>query len=382
MELFNVYPRFDITLKRGQGDVVWDVKGKEYLDLYGGHAVISVGHNHPTFTSSLKKQVDLLPYYSNSVHLPKQKQLAERIGKISGYDSYQLFLCNSGAEANENALKLASFHTGKKKVIYFSNAFHGRTAGALAVTDNAKIRSPFNESYHGIRIPMNDSRILEQTLRTEEDIAAVIFEPLQGVSGIYGFEEDFIQKLQNLCKEKEILLIADEIQSGCGRTGKYFAHQWHSNLKPDLITMAKGMGNGFPIGGVLINSKIEASAGLLGTTFGGNPLACMASIAVHKVLEKESLVDRALKLEQYLRLKLKNIPQIKEIRGRGLMLGLEFDFPIKEMRQQLVYDYGILTGNAKQPNTLRLLPALTVKKKSLKYFIKSLKDLLETNTYG
>ena len=361
MHLFDIYPLFDISLVKGNGTYVYDDKGQEYLDFYGGHAVISVGHNHPQYTLALQEQLEQLAYYSNSVHLPLQEQLAIKLGEISAYTNYQLFLCNSGAEANENAIKLASFHTRKKKIIAFRGAFHGRTHGAVVVTDSKKIKAPINTDEHVIFLPFNDIYALENTLQVEDDICAIIIEPIQGVQGIYEANPEFLSAIQKLCKRHQIVFIADEIQCGYGRTGKFFAHQW-ANVQPDIITIAKGMGNGFPVAGALIHPDIQPSHGLLGTTFGGAPLACRAALSVLEIIEKEKLLTNAMQMGDYLKKRLTSIEGIREIRGKGLILGIEFNVPIKEMRHKLVKEHNIFTGNANQSHTLRLLPPLNITK--------------------
>ncbi|MEZ5004273.1 MAG: aminotransferase class III-fold pyridoxal phosphate-dependent enzyme [Chitinophagales bacterium] len=372
MKLFPVYPLFDIELVKGKGAHVYDSKGVEYLDLYGGHAVISVGHGHKKYNKALIKQLDQLAYYSNSVKLPIQKKLAKQLGKSSGYKDFDLFLCNSGAEANENALKLASFHTNKRMVIAFEGGFHGRTHGAVAVTDNKKIQAPINQTDHVVTIPYNNINVLRGALNAyENEIAAVIIEPIQGVNGIQVADISYLIELEVLCKAAGIVLIADEVQAGYARTGDFFSHQ-HAGIQPHLITVAKGMGNGFPIGGVLIHPEIAAWSGMLGTTFGGSPLACAAGLSVLNIIEEENLQKHARKMGDYLKSQLQQISKVKEVRGRGLMLGIEFDFPIKELREMLLYKHHILTGSAKQPNVIRILPPLNIKKKQLDQFVQAL----------
>lgn len=361
MELFDVYPLFDLTLVKGKGPYVWDKSGDKYLDFYGGHAVISIGHAHPHWQKRIRKQLKKLPYYSNSVHLPIQVKLAELLGKVSGYEDYRLFLCNSGAEANENALKIASFHNKRKTVIAFKGAFHGRSAGAVAVTDNPKIKPPVNPDEHVVFLPFNDSVALEQAFGQYE-VSGVILELVQGVNGIYEPEPEFVKLISLLCKENNALFIADEIQSGYGRTGKFFAHQW-ADVQPDLITTAKGMGNGFPVAGVLVAPHIEAWHGMLGTTFGGNPLACAAALAVLEVTEDEKLIENALALGNYMMGELKKTSGVKEVRGKGLMVGVEMEYPIKDLRNKLLYEQKILTGNSSNTNTIRLLPPLNIDEK-------------------
>lgn len=370
MSLFNVYPVFDITPEHAKDVYVYDDKGNKYLDLYGGHAVISIGHSHPVYIAQISAQIKRLGFYSNSIRNPLQKKLASKIMELSGCKNYQLFLCNSGAEANENALKLASFHTKKKKVIAFKNSFHGRTSAAVAATDNPKIIAPINAQQEVIFIELGDSTTLEKTLKNG-DVCAVIMETIQGVGGLAEASSNFYKNLEIVCKKYNALLIADEVQSGFGRTGDFFAFQKHG-ITPDIISMAKGMGNGFPIGGILISSKIKASYGLLGTTFGGNHLACAASLAVLSVLEDENLLENASTIENYFMDRAQTIPGIKSIKGRGLMLGLEFNFPIKELREKLLFEHKIFTGNAKHPNILRILPPLTITKKHIDKFIGSL----------
>lgn len=359
MNLFPVYPLFPINIVKGRGCRVYDDEGNEYLDLYGGHAVISIGHCHPHYVEALEHQLHELGFYSNSVINRLQEQLADRLGRICGYPDYQLFLINSGAEANENALKLASFHTGRSRILAASKAFHGRTSLAVEATDNPRIVAPVNAGGHVTFLPLNDQEAFATELR-KGDVAAVIFEPIQGVGGIRMATPEFAQGLRRLCDETGTVLICDEIQCGYGRSGKFFAHQ-HLGIRPDLITCAKGIGNGFPMGAVLISPAFEASYGQLGTTFGGNHLACAAALAVLDVIEGEGLVDNAARIGQYLLDGLKDLqainPHITDVRGRGLMIGIEYDHPIKEMRQRLVRDHRVFTGAA-STNILRLLPPL------------------------
>ncbi len=375
MKLFDVYPLIDVTPAKAEGSYFWDENGTEYLDLYGGHAVISIGHSHPTYVKYITEQLNNIGFYSNYVKIPIQNQVAEQLTKLSGYDDYTLFLCNSGAEANENAIKLASFHTGKKKIIYFSGAFHGRTAAAVACTDNPKIVAPVNQSENFIKLPFNDLEALENEFKTNPDIAGVIVEGIQGVGGVQIPNTEFLQKIQQLCDENNAVFIADEIQSGFGRSGKFFAHQ-HANVTPDIISMAKGMGNGFPVAGILISPKFKASYGLLGTTFGGNFLACAATKAVLEVIEEENLLQNAQEVGDYLVSLLQNQKNIKEIRYQGLMIGIDLAFPCNEVRTRLVKEYKMLTGNASTPNTLRVLPALNVKKEDVKKFADALIQIL------
>ena len=375
MKLFDVYPLIDVTPAKAEGSYFWDENGTEYLDLYGGHAVISIGHSHPTYVKYITEQLNNIGFYSNYVKIPIQNQVAEQLTKLSGYSDYTLFLCNSGAEANENAIKLASFHTGKKKIIYFSGAFHGRTAAAVACTDNPKIVAPVNQSENFVKLPFNDLEALENEFKTNPDIAGVIVEGIQGVGGVQIPTTEFLQKIQQLCNENNVVFIADEIQSGFGRSGKFFAHQ-HANVTPDIVSMAKGMGNGFPVAGILISPKFKASYGLLGTTFGGNFLACAATKAVLDVIEKENLLQNAQEVGDYLVSLLQNQKNIKEIRYQGLMIGIDLAFPCNEVRTRLVKEYKMLTGNASTPNTLRVLPALNVKKEDVKKFADALIQIL------
>lgn len=374
MELFNVYPIFDINIVKGEGAYVWDDKGNKYLDFYGGHAVISIGHSHPRYVERISKQVAQLGFYSNSVINELQKEVAHKLGKISGYDDYSLFLVNSGAEANENALKLASFYNGRKKVISFSKAFHGRTSLAVEVTDNPNIVAPINNHGNVLFLPLNDINSFEQEIK-KQDVCAVIIEGIQGVGGIKIPDNNFLQAVRKLCDETNTVLILDEIQSGYGRSGKFFAHQY-ANIKPDLITVAKGIGNGFPLSAVLIHPKFTPSYGMLGTTFGGNHLACAAALAVLEVMEKESLVENARIIGDYLMEELKTLPNIKDIRGRGLMIGLEFEDSIKELRKKLLYEKGIFTGISGE-KVLRLLPPLSITQEEADLFLESIKEVLK-----
>ncbi len=372
MDLFNVYKRWDIEPVRGQGSTLWDAAGQEYLDLYGGHAVISIGHCHPHYVAAVTDQLNKLGFYSNAVQNGLQETLAEKLGRISGYTGYHLFLCNSGAEANENALKLASFHTGRAKVLAFGGAFHGRTSGAVSVTDNPKIRAPFNETDHVTFVPLNDLAATEKELSTNA-YAAVIIEGIQGVAGIQLPTDAFLKELRALCDRTGTLLILDEIQSGCGRTGRFFAHQW-AGVEADLITMAKGLANGIPIGAVLISPAVQASFGMLGTTFGGNHIACAAAIAVLEVIEKEGLVSRAEKLGAWLESQLKGDPALREYRGRGLMIGLEIKPEYKGLRDRLLFEKHIFTG-ASGADVIRLLPALTLSDADAVRFVEAWKAL-------
>ncbi len=374
MSLFDVYPLFDITPVKANDVFVYEEDNTKYLDLYGGHAVISIGHSHPEYVKSISEQLSKMGFYSNSIQNPLQVELAEKLGKLSGCEEYQLFLCNSGAEANENAMKLASFHTNKKKIIAFKNGFHGRTSAAVAATDNPKIVAPLNAQQEVEFIELGDLVSVEKALEGK-DVCAVIIEIIQGIGGLDESTTEFYQELSKLCKQNNTLLIADEVQSGFGRTGDFFAFQRH-NITPDIISMSKGMGNGFPIGGILIHPDIKASFGLLGTTFGGNHLACVASLTVLNVLENEDLMQNAIEVSEYFKEKAQSIPEIKAIKGRGLMLGLEFDFPIADLRKNLIHKYQIFTGSAKNPNLLRILPPLTIQKKHINIFFEALQTEL------
>jgi len=371
MSLFDVYPLFDITPVKADDVYVYDEKGTEYLDLYGGHAVISIGHSHPTYVKNVSNQLEKLGFYSNSIQNPMQLELAKKLQEVSGCNFYQLFLCNSGAEANENALKLASFHTEKKKVIAFKNGFHGRTSAAVAATDNQKIIAPINAQQEVELIDLGDLKAVETALQ-KGDVCAIIIECIQGVGGLDESTTGFYQGLDKLSKQYNAVLIADEVQSGYGRTGDFFAFQKHE-IDPDIISIAKGMGNGFPVGGILIHPKFKASYGLLGTTFGGNHLACAASLSVLEVIEEEKLMDNVEKISKHFLQEVASLPKVKKIKGRGLMLGLEFDFPIAELRKILIHKYQIFTGSAKNPNVIRILPPLTIRKNHINKLIEALK---------
>ena len=372
VKLFDVYPLFNITPVKALGSWLWDESGKKYLDLYGGHAVISIGHSHPYYIKSLTDQLNKIGFYSNSVQNPLQEKLAERLGQISGYPDYQLFLCNSGAEANENALKLASFVTGRKKVIAFKKGFHGRTSGAVAATDNPKIVTPFNAGHEIAFVAMNDEAAFNSAI--DNSVAAVIIEGIQGVGGIQMPHDSFLQFLERKCKSNGSLLILDEIQSGYGRTGKFFAHQY-AGIQPSIITTAKGMGNGFPIGGVLIHPDFKPWSGMLGTTFGGNYLACAAGLAVIEVMEKEKLMENAAVLGSYWLSEIIKFSSVKEVRGKGLMIGFDLPDDRKEVRTNLLFNRRIFTGEAK-PNTIRLLPSLALTKEEADIFLLALKQEL------
>lgn len=373
MKLFDVYPLFDIDIVKGEGCNTYDAQGNKYLDLYGGHAVISVGHSHPYYLKALQEQASKLVFYSNSVINNLQKQLAEKLGKASGYDDYQLFLVNSGAEANENALKLASFHTGKSRVIAFDKAFHGRTSLAVEATDNPKIVAPINANNHVTFVTLNDAAAVETEL-AKGDVCAVIVEGIQGVGGIRIPTNEFLMSVRESCDKHGAVLILDEIQSGYGRSGKFFAHQY-TDVRPDMITVAKGIANGFPMGGVLISPKFEPIYGQLGTTFGGNHLACAAAIAVLDIFEQENLVENARKVGEYLKAELQKIPQIKEVRGEGLMIGMEFDYPVKELRTRLIKEEKVFTG-ATGTHVIRLLPPLVLTMEQAEDFITRFKRAL------
>jgi acetylornithine aminotransferase len=371
--LFDVYSLFDVVPVRAKGTRIWDDNGQEYLDCYGGHAVISVGHCHPEYVAAVKAQLDKIGFYSNSVQNPLQKELAEKLCELSGLNDYFLFLVNSGAEANENALKLASFHTGKDRAVAFHGAFHGRTSGAVAVTDNPKIVAPFNWHHNVTFVDLNDAEAVEREL-SKGDVAAVIIEGIQGVGGIKIPNDQFMRDLRELTKKHGVVLILDEVQSGCGRTGKYFAHQW-AGITPDLITMAKGLANGIPIGGVLISPEFKATKGMLGTTFGGNYIAMAGAIAVAEIIKEENLMANAKAVGDYILENIPDSPKIKDVRGRGMMVGIEFNCPIADIRKALLYEKHIFTGVAGN-NMLRLLAPLVLTKADVDIFINALKELL------
>lgn len=373
MKLFDVYPLFDIEIVKGRGCYTYDSLGNEYIDLYGGHAVISIGHSHPHYLEAINRQASNLVFYSNSVVNSLQQCLADKLGKASGYDDYQLFLINSGAEANENALKLASFHTGRSRIVAFGKAFHGRTSLAVEATDNPKIVAPVNAAGHVTFVPLNDIDAVRTEL-AKGDVAAVIIEGIQGVGGVQIPDDTFMQQLRQACTDTGTVLVLDEIQSGYGRSGKFFAHQY-AGIRPDIITMAKGIGNGFPMGGLLISPMFKPVYGMLGTTFGGNHLACAAAIAVLEVMESENLVDNARNVGEYLMAELKKLPQIKQVRGRGLMIGLEFANPVKELRTRLLKEQHVFTG-VSGTNTLRLLPPLVISREIADEFLSRFKAIL------
>jgi acetylornithine/N-succinyldiaminopimelate aminotransferase len=375
MKLFDVYPLFDIHPVKGEGCYIFDGQGNKYLDLYGGHAVISVGHSHPHFVKKLTIQLQHLGFYSNSLKNDLQIELAKKLGKLSNCEEYNLFLCNSGAEANENALKLASFQNKKTKIIAFKKGFHGRTSAAVSVTDNVKIQAPINKTFETELHNFNEIETIEASLK-KGNVCAVIIEGIQGIGGVEIPKPKFLEVLESLCKKYNTILILDEIQSGYGRSGEFFAFQ-KSTITPDIITIAKGMGNGFPIGGVLIHPKFKAKYGLLGTTFGGNHLACAAGIAVLDILKKENLIAHSKELGNYFLEKLKTVEGISEVRGSGLMIGLEFDFPIKELRKHLLFEEKIFTGSSSNPNVMRVLPPLNIQKEHVDFFIRKLETDLK-----
>lgn len=374
MELFDVYPLYNVTPVKAEGTYVWDDKGIKYLDLYGGHGVISVGHTHPKYVMAISNQLNNLGFYSNSIQNPLQKELAEKLGRLSDCQNYNLFLCNSGAEANENALKLASFKTGKSRIISFNNAFHGRTSAAVAATDNKNINAPINLQQEVTFLPLNNIELVIHELG-KGDVAAVIIEGIQGVGGLDEGTTEFFQEVEKLCNKHNVFLILDEIQSGYGRSGKFFAFQ-HHNIKPDIITTAKGMGNGFPIGGVLILDKHEAKFGMLGTTFGGNHLACAAAISVLDIIEDEQLIENVNEVSAYFLDQIKSVSQVQKVKGKGLMLGVEFDFEVGDLRKKLIFDKQIFTGGAMNKKLLRILPPLTMNKEQVDVFINALKEVL------
>ncbi len=374
MKLFEVYPLFDVEPVKAEGCYLWDEQGTKYLDFYGGHAVISIGHTHPHYVKRISEQLSKIGFYSNSVPIAIQKELATKLGELSGYVDWNLFLCNSGAEANENALKVASAYNKRRKVLVYEKGFHGRTSLAVAATDNPNILFPVNEGAEIVRLPWNDLEATKAELE-KGDVCCVLIEGIQGVGGIQVPTTAFLQEVRRLCDIHETVLILDEIQSGYGRTGEFFAHQ-HSGVEPDLITVAKGMGNGFPVAGVLIHPKFKAVHGMLGTTFGGNHLACAASLAVLEVIEEENLLENTKEMGRYLTEQLGDISEIKELRGEGLMIGAEFEYPVAEMRKKLLFEHQIFTGSSSNKNTLRLLPPLNVSKVEIDLLIESLKKVL------
>lgn len=373
MNLFDVYPINEVTIVKAKGSYVWDDQGDQYLDLYGGHAVISIGHTHPHWVKRIEEQLEKIAFYSNSIKIPLQVQLAEKLGKVSGKEDYQLFLCNSGAEANENALKLASFHTGRKKIVAFSKSFHGRTSLAVAVTDNKNYTAPVNETDNVIFLPFNDGEALEACFENEgKNIAAVIIEGIQGVGGINVADDAFLRSIRSLCDKHGAVYIADSVQCGYGRSGKFFSHDF-AGVSADIYTMAKGMGNGFPVAGIIIAPHIKPKHFQLGTTFGGNHLACAAALAVLEIIEEEKLMGNAVMIGKYLRDELNAIPELKNVRGRGLMIGFDVPDELKDLKKNLLWKQKIFTGEAK-PNVIRLLPSLGLKKKDAEQFIESIKE--------
>jgi acetylornithine/N-succinyldiaminopimelate aminotransferase len=376
MNLFDVYPINEITIVKAKGSYVWDDKGEQYLDLYGGHAVISVGHTHPHWVKRIEEQLEKIAFYSNSIRIPLQQELAEKLGKVSGKTDYQLFLCNSGAEANENAFKLASFVNGRKKIVAFSKSFHGRTSLAVAATDNKNIVAPVNETDNVIFLPFNDEDALEVCFKKNgKEISSVIIEGIQGVGGINVAEVSFLKKVRSLCDEYGAVYIADSVQCGYGRSGKFFSHDF-AGVDADIYSMAKGMGNGFPVAGIIVSPKIKAKHFQLGTTFGGNHLACAAALAVLEIIEEEKLMGNAVMIGKYLRDELESIPQLKNVRGRGLMIGFDVPEALKDLKKNLLWKQQIFTGEAK-PNVIRLLPSLALKKRDAEQFIDSIEEEIQ-----
>jgi acetylornithine aminotransferase len=377
MNLFDVYPINDITIVKAKGSYVWDDNNNKYLDMYGGHAVISIGHTHPHWVKRIEDQLNKIAFYSNSVRIPIQKELANKLSEVSGKENYQLFLVNSGAEANENALKLASFHTGRKKIVSFNKAFHGRTSLAVAVTDNRSIVAPVNETENVVFLPYNDEEALKKYFNENgEQVAAIIIEAIQGVGGITVANESFLRLIRNVCDEYGAVYVADEVQCGYGRTGRFFATD-HAGIEADIYSMAKGMGNGFPIGGILISPKFKAKYGMLGTTFGGNHLACAAALGVLEVIQLERLIDNSKEVGKYLIDQLRDIAQVENARGKGLMIGFDLSNEIKELRSTLLMQYHIFTGEAK-PNVIRLLPSLGISLEEVNSFLESMKAAIQS----
>jgi acetylornithine/N-succinyldiaminopimelate aminotransferase len=377
MKLFDVYPINEITIVKAKGSYIWDQEGQQYLDLYGGHAVISIGHTHPHYVQRITDQLGKVAFYSNSIRIPLQQELADKLGKASGRPDYQLFLCNSGAEANENALKLASFHNGRKKIVAFKKSFHGRTSLAVAATDNPALQAPVNQTDNVIFLPLNDEAALEACFAAQGDqVSSVIVEGIQGVGGINEADAGFLQKISSLCKEHNTVFIADSIQCGYGRTGKFFSHDY-AGVTADIYTMAKGMGNGFPVAGIIIAPHLQPKHGMLGTTFGGNHLACAAALAVLEVMEQEKLMDNATEVGNYLMEKLKQMPHLQNVRGKGLMIGFDVPEKLKDLRKNLLFSHHIFTGESK-PNTIRLLPSLALRKKDADEFLDAIgEEILE-----
>ncbi len=379
MNLFDVYPLNDITIVKAKGSYVWDDKGEQYLDLYGGHAVISIGHTHPHWVQRIKEQLEKIAFYSNSIKIPQQQELADKLGKVSGKKDYQLFLCNSGAEANENALKLASFHNGRKKIIAFNKSFHGRTSLAAATTDNKNYVAPVNETSNVIFLPFNDEDALEECFKENaKKISSVIIEGIQGVGGINVADDSFLKKIRSLCDEYGALYIADSVQCGYGRSGKFFTHDF-AGVNADIYTLAKGMGNGFPVAGIIIAPHIKPKHFMLGTTFGGNHLACAAALAVLEIIEEEKLMGNAVMVGKYLKDQLDEIPELKNVRGKGLMIGFDVPEELKDLKKNLLWNQKIFTGESK-PNVIRLLPSLALKKRDAEQFIDSIKEEIEKIT--
>lgn len=375
MKLFDVYPRYDIEPVKGLGSFLWDKKGEKYLDLYCGHAVVSIGHSHPHYVKMVGEQLVNLGFYSNAVQIPLQEELATKLGELSGYEDYHLFLCNSGAEATENGLKVASFHTKRSKIIAFTNGFHGRTSLALEATDSPKILAPANKSGNIIRVPFGDLDAVKEAM--DETIAGVVLEGIQGIAGIYEPDAAFVQGVKQLCEEHGALFISDEIQSGYGRSGRFFAHQ-HHGIRPDIITVGKGIGNGFPMAGVLISPSIEPWHGMLGTTFGGNHLACAAGVATLDVMKSENLITNAEDVGAYAIEKLKQLPGIVEVRGKGLMIAVELPYPVKDIRKKLLFDHHVFTGSSGNANTVRLLPPLSITKQEIDLGLEAFKTVLSS----
>ncbi len=375
MKLFDVYPLYDIEPVSGLGCRVYDKNGIGYLDFYGGHAVISIGHAHPHYIKKIEDQLHHLGFYSNAIQNSLQHEVADKLGKLSGLDNYQLFFVNSGAEANENALKLASFHNGRTKVVAFKKAFHGRTSAAVNVTPDAKIVAPINAGFEKEFHDLNNFETVEASLK-KGDVTAVIIEGIQGIGGIHQASAEFLQKVQAFCRETDTVFILDEVQSGYGRSGKFFAFQYAEGIEPDVVTVAKGMGNGFPVGGVLIHPKFKPRYGMLGTTFGGNHLACAACIAVLDVIKAEDLLQNAIEVGDYAQSLIKSLKGVKEVRGKGLMIGIEFEFPIAELRKKLLFDEHIFVGSSSETHTMRLLPPLSVSKHDVEVLVEAMKRVL------
>jgi acetylornithine/N-succinyldiaminopimelate aminotransferase len=373
MKLFDVYPINNITITRAKGSYLWDNEGRQYLDMYGGHAVISIGHTHPHFVSRITHQLNQVAFYSNSIRIPLQQELADKLGRVSGKEDFQLFLCNSGAEANENAMKLASFHNGRKKIVAFSKSFHGRTSLAVAITDNPAIVAPVNQTENVVFLPFNDEDALEKYFTVNGDnIAAVIIEGIQGVGGINLADYSFLQKIRSLCTAHHAIFIADCVQCGYGRTGKFFSHDY-AGIQADIYSMAKGMGNGFPVAGILIAPFLKPKHGMLGTTFGGNHLACAAALAVVEVIEEEKLMENAISTGEFLFQRLNKTEGLKNVRGKGLMIGFDVEGELRDLRKNLLNNQQVFTGEAK-PNTIRLLPSLALRKKEGEEFLESLEE--------